>query len=94
MSSASVNDNAHDLKSLTEIYHKYKRDYVKHLFFNPGEENLSKCMLRFDRVHLFPASVLEHAPLEAVFIFFDTATYDEIERDVKVVSKALSSALW
>ena len=26
----------------------------------------------------------EHAPLEAVHIFFDTATYDEIERDVKV----------
>ena len=26
----------------------------------------------------------EHAPLEAMYIFFDTATYDEIERDVKV----------
>ena len=25
-----------------------------------------------------------HAPLEAVYIFFDTATYNEIERDVKV----------
>ena len=28
---------------------------------------------------------LEHAPLEAVYIYFDTATYDEIERDEKVV---------
>ena len=28
--------------------------------------------------------MLEHAPLEAVYIYFDTATYDEIERDVKV----------
>ena len=28
--------------------------------------------------------VLEHAPLEAVYIYFDTATYDEIERDEKV----------
>ena len=27
---------------------------------------------------------LEHGPLEKVYIFFDTATYDEIERDVKV----------
>ena len=27
---------------------------------------------------------VEHAPLEAVYIFFDTATYNEIERDVKV----------
>ena len=29
--------------------------------------------------------MLEHAPLEAVYIYFDTATYDEIERDVKVM---------
>ena len=27
---------------------------------------------------------VENAPLEAVYIFFDTATYNEIERDVKV----------
>ena len=27
---------------------------------------------------------MDHSPLEEVFIFFDTATYDEIERDVKV----------
>ena len=27
---------------------------------------------------------LEHGPLEEVYIFFDTATYDQIERDVKV----------
>ena len=33
----------------------------------------------------FAASEVEHAPLEAVYIYFDTATYDEIERDVKVV---------
>ena len=29
--------------------------------------------------------MLEHAPLKAVYIYFDTATYDEIERDVKVM---------
>ena len=28
--------------------------------------------------------MLEHALLKAVYIYFDTATYDEIERDVKV----------
>ena len=32
--------------------------------------------------------MMEHAPLQSVFIYFDTATYDEIERDVKVVFKA------
>ena len=34
---------------------------------------------------MFPATTFEHAPLEAVYIYFDTATYDEIERDEKVV---------
>ena len=36
------------------------------------------------KIYLFPATMLEHAPLEAVYIYFDTATYDEIERDEKV----------
>merc|ERR1719222_128723 len=57
-----------------ERYHKYKREYVKHLSFTPQKENLT--------------SVLEHAPLEAVHIYFDTATYDEIERDEKVTMEA------
>ena len=36
---------------------------------------------------------MEHAPLEEVYIFFDTATYDEIERDQKVTMEAFSSSL-
>ena len=43
-----------------------------------------------DHVHLLSASVLEHAPLEAVYIYFDTATYDEIERDEKVALLKIS----
>ena len=35
------------------------------------------------------AATVEHAPLEAVYIFFDTATYNEIERDVKVKTNNL-----
>ena len=34
--------------------------------------------------NFFSAFINEHAPLEAVYIYFDTATFDEIERDVKV----------
>ena len=34
---------------------------------------------------MFTVTTLEHAPLEAVYIYFDTATYDEIERDEKVL---------
>ena len=40
--------------------------------------------------HLFAATVLEHAPLEAVYVHFDTATYDEIERDEKVLNSCTS----
>ena len=28
----------------------------------------------------------DHAPLEAVYIYFDTATFDEVQRDEKVGS--------
>ena len=36
---------------------------------------------------MFLATMLDHAPLEAVHIYFDTATYDEIERDQKVTKE-------
>lgn len=41
----SADEKGDELKSLTEEYHKYKREYVKHLVFNPDEENLSKSIL-------------------------------------------------
>ena len=34
-----------EVKSLTESYHKYKSEFVKHLSFNLEQENLSKCFL-------------------------------------------------
>ena len=43
-------------------------------------------ILNFGKIIFFSVTTLEHAPLEAVYIYFDTATYDEIERDEKVVS--------
>ena len=42
-------------------------------------------LLKFWKVYVFLATTLEHAPLEAVYIYFDTATYDEIDRDEKVI---------
>ena len=41
----SANDKVDEVKSFTESYHKYKREYVKHLSFNPEDENLSKCVI-------------------------------------------------
>ena len=42
---ASAEEKEDKVQSVTESYHKYKREYVKHLSFNPEEENLSKCIL-------------------------------------------------
>ena len=41
----STEEEEDGVKRFTESYHKYKREYVKHLSFNPEEENLSKCLL-------------------------------------------------
>ena len=38
----SVDEKADDVLLLTKAYHNFKRKYVKHLSFNPKEENLSK----------------------------------------------------
>ena len=38
-------------------------------------------------LQLFSATTLDHAPLEAVYIYFDTAIYDEIVKDEKVIFK-------
>ena len=42
LSTSSADEKIDTVKSLTESYHKYKREYVKHLGFNPDSENLSK----------------------------------------------------
>ena len=36
---------------------------------------------------LHKAAILAYAPLKVVQIYFDTATYDEIGRDVKVIGE-------
>ena len=36
-----ADEKVDEVKSFTESYHKYKREFVKHLGFNPEEENLS-----------------------------------------------------
>ena len=40
--SSASEEEEDGVKTFTESYHKYKREYVKHLGFNPEEENLSK----------------------------------------------------
>ena len=41
----------------------------------------------------FPATTLDHAPLEAVYIYFSTATFDQILRDEKVTSLTIQLSM-
>ena len=49
----SADDEVDDVKSLTESYHKYKREYVKHLGFNPKNKNLCKWSLNYQRKSIY-----------------------------------------
>ena len=41
-SASSADEKEDEVMSLTEGYHKFKREYVKHLAFNPDNKQLSK----------------------------------------------------
>ena len=85
----NVEDGEENLRILTEKYTNYKQDYVKQLWFDPTENNLSNVYNSPNKVlyyiNFFSAGSPEgYKSLEAVNIYFGTATFDEIERDVKV----------
>ena len=44
----SADEKIVDITSATKAYHNYKKEYVKHLSFNPKEENFSKFILFLD----------------------------------------------
>ena len=71
-------------EAFREAYKTYKENYARHLLFDPAASNLSIFSIGINHSISISAVVIEHAPLEAVYIFFDTATYDQIERDIKV----------
>ena len=41
---SSADQQVDEVDSLTEAYHKFKEEYVKHLSFDPDKEKLSKWM--------------------------------------------------
>ena len=88
--SAPADPKDNGLRLSIEEYIKYKKRYVKLLQFDPDIQNLSKFLFleHLCKSESLPAAMIEHAPLQPVYIYFDTATYDEIERDVKVMLRA------
>ena len=46
---SSAKETDDEMETLTSAYHRYKREYVKHVSFNPwGEENLGKYLFDDD----------------------------------------------
>ena len=43
----SADEKEDEVKSFTESYHKYKGEFLKHICFNPENENLSKLFVYF-----------------------------------------------
>ena len=66
-------------ETFRKAYKTYKENYARHLLFDPAASNLSIFPIGIICSISILAVVIEHAPLEAVYIFFD-----QIERDIKV----------
>ena len=70
---------------LVEQYKTYKDEYAKNILFNSSTPSLSESKILLITNNLvFSAETIRDSPLQLVQIFLDTATYDEIERDVKM----------
>ena len=74
-------------------YKQYRNNYATNIVFDPVKANLSKYVLNRDRAFPVWFSVYSDSSVEVsldvIQIYFDTATYDEIEKDVKVISQSL-----
>ena len=46
--SSTADEKVDDMLEVTEAYHNYKKKYVRQLFFNPKEEDLSKVVFVFN----------------------------------------------
>ena len=81
---------------VTQQYHAYKRNITGNINFDAVEGSKQSCNCQVfnpggvkyltpdDNNHNFSDVSVGYSPLQVVYVFFDTATYDEIERDVKV----------
>ena len=85
--------------NLLEEYKNYKRAYAKNIKFDQSLQDLSKLSkvyteyISYEHILFYPAATIEYVPLQLIQIYFDTATYDEIERDKKVTLEAQLSVI-
>ena len=72
------------LGQLLSEYNRHKSGLAKNLVYRSRSPKFSKCPLPLlPLLDPFPAYEQPYEPLQLVQIYFDTATFDEISRDVK-----------
>ena len=85
----SMRQEDEGVTKLIEAYKHYKENFVKNIKFDPNSPGLSKLIFKTILLLKFsPDATMPSSPLQVIQIYFDTATFDEIERDVKVTLSA------
>ena len=76
------------LAEVLEEYKRFKRNYAENLVFDPEKSFLN-------RRQIVPLAEKEYAPLQLIQIYFDSNTFDEIQRGLKLrASLVLLEARW
>ena len=81
-------DSEKKVSLLQERYNDYKNRYARNIKFDSNDHNLSmlKCIYKLSRQLILTISdtTIKYNQLQLYQIYFDTATFDVIERDVKM----------
>ena len=79
----SLGEKKRELHAIMDKYMSYKKSSVRNMRYNPKSYELGIYTLSLPN-----ALELEYPNLEVIEIYFGTATYDQIEKDVKVTLEA------
>ena len=78
----SAGENPH-INSMIQDYKNYKKSFARNMKYDPMSYDIGKYMLSVPN-----AMELGHSKMEVIEIYFGAATYDEIEKDVRVTLEA------
>ena len=70
------------LADLLVEYNEYKKKFVENIEFDPSKMFFNGS--KWTRRQYIPPKQKEYAPLQLIHIYFDTNTYDKIQRSLKI----------
>ena len=79
----SLGEKKRELHSIIDKYMSYKKSFVRNMRYDPKSYEPGTYTLSLPN-----ALELEYPTLEVIEIYFGAATYDQIEKDVKVTLEA------